>query len=178
MACETVGGHGQHCGVAPIITGRRMGARFEGTRMTSRRLTPEDAEATAKLHRASFDDRLPWLSGLHTSDEDRAFYTHVVFDQCEVWGTFEDGALIAFIAFREHWIDQFYVLPEHQGRGIGSALLALAQARFPKLQLWTFQKNEAARRFYEGRGFRVAEETDGSRNEEREPDIRYVWQRE
>lgn len=109
-----------------------MGARFEGTRMTSRRLTPEDAEATAKLHRASFDDRLPWLPGLHTSDEDRAFYTHVVFDQCEVWGTFEDGALIAFIAFREHWIDQFYVLPEHQGRGIGKCPPCLGASPLPQ----------------------------------------------
>jgi len=146
--------------------------------MTIRQLSPNDAPSAAQVHRASFDERLPWLSGLHTPDENLAFYTHVVFDQCEVWGSFEDDVLIAFIAFRENWIDQFYVLPEHQGRGVGSALLALAQARFPRLQLWTFQKNSAARRFYEDRGFVVAEVTDGSRNEEQEPDIRYVWQRE
>ncbi|MCG6113579.1 MAG: GNAT family N-acetyltransferase [Mesorhizobium sp.] len=145
--------------------------------MTIRQLTPNDAEAAAQVHRASFDERLPWLSGLHTPAEDRAFYTHVVFDQCEVWGSFKDDALIALIALRENWVDQFYVLPQHQGRGVGSALLALAQARFPSLQLWTFQKNEAARRFYEARGFMAAEETDGLRNEEQEPDIRYVWQR-
>jgi hypothetical protein len=34
-----------------------------------------------------------------------------------------------------------------------------------------------ARRFYERRGFVLTEETDGSRNEEREPDARYVWSR-
>ena len=66
--------------------------------MTIRQLTPNDAEAAARVHRASFDERLPWLSGLHTPEEDRAFYTHVVFDQCEVWGSFEDDALIAVIA--------------------------------------------------------------------------------
>jgi hypothetical protein len=43
--------------------------------------------------------------------------------------------------------------------------------------LWTFQKNVAARRFYEDRGFQAVEETDGSRNEEREPDVHYVWRR-
>jgi putative acetyltransferase len=146
--------------------------------MVIRQLTLADAEAAAKVHRASFDERLPWLAGLHTPEEDRAFFANVVFNQCEVWGSFEGDVLIAFIAFRENWIDQFYVLPDHQGRGAGSALLARAQCRFPLLQLWTFQKNAPARRFYERRGFRVAEETDGSRNEEREPDIRYVWQRE
>lgn len=146
--------------------------------MDIRQLTRQDAEAAARVHRASFDERLPWLAGLHTPEEDRAFYANVVFDECEIWGAFEGDTLIAFIAIREDWIDQFYVLPEHQGRGVGSALLAKAQALFPGLQLWTFQKNAAARRFYEARGFRVAEETDGSRNEEKEPDMRYAWQRE
>lgn len=146
--------------------------------MAIRQLVREDAADAARLHRASFEERLPWLAGLHTPEEDRAFYENVVFDECEVWGAFEGDVLIAFVAFRQDWIDQFYVLPEHQGRGVGSALLAIAQSRFPRLQLWTFQKNAAARRFYEGRGFRVAEESDGLRNEEREPDMRYVWQRD
>ena len=43
------------------------------------------------------------------------------------------------------------------------------------LQLWTFQVNEAARRFYERQGFVAAESTDGSGNEERSPDVRYTW---
>jgi len=40
-----------------------------------------------------------------------------------------------------------------------------------------FQRNARARRFYEARGFRLIEETDGARNEEREPDARYLWAR-
>ena len=82
-----------------------------------------------------------------------------------------------FIAFRDGWIDQLYVLPAHQGRGLGSALLEIAQERCPELSLWTFQRNAIARRFYERHGFVAAELTDGVRNEEREPDIRYVWRR-
>ena len=43
------------------------------------------------------------------------------------------------------------------------------------MQLWTFQQNDRARRFYEARGFEAVEFTDGSGNKERQPDVRYVW---
>jgi hypothetical protein len=41
--------------------------------------------------------------------------------------------------------------------------------------LWTFQTNTGARRFYERHGFVAVDETDGSANEERAPDVRYAW---
>jgi hypothetical protein len=47
-----------------------------------------------------------------------------------------------------------------------------------RLDLWTFQQNAAARRFYEGRGFKPVEMTDGSGNDERVPDVRYRWIRD
>jgi ribosomal protein S18 acetylase RimI-like enzyme len=43
------------------------------------------------------------------------------------------------------------------------------------LWLWTFQTNTGARRFYERHGFVAVDETDGSANEERAPDVRYAW---
>jgi ribosomal protein S18 acetylase RimI-like enzyme len=141
-----------------------------------RRLELSDMDAAAVVHRMAFDARLPWLAGLHTPAEDRAFFRDRVFAECEVWGCGRPN-LIGFIACREGWIDQLYVLPEHQVRGAGSALLDLAKTRFPSLQLWTFQRNAGARRFYEGRGFRVVRETDGRDNEEREPDLLYRWER-
>lgn len=45
------------------------------------------------------------------------------------------------------------------------------------LNLWTFQRNRRARRFYELNGFAAVRETDGSSNEEKEPDVLYRWQR-
>lgn len=134
-------------------------------------------DAVAIVHRTSFDERLPWLAGLHTPEEDRTYFRNAVFEECEVWGTFDGPTLTGFIAFRDGWIDQLYVLPAYQGHGIGSSLLEVAQARYPELNLWTFQRNDIARRFYERHGFTAAELTDGSRNEEREPDIRYIWRR-
>ncbi|TKT00249.1 GNAT family N-acetyltransferase [Streptomyces lasalocidi] len=63
-----------------------------------------------------------------------------------------------------------------RGRGIGDRFVSLARQRSPRgLTLWTFQVNEPAHRFYERHGFTAVEFTDGSGNEEREPDVRYEW---
>ena len=45
------------------------------------------------------------------------------------------------------------------------------------MRLWTFQRNQRARRFYERRGFRLVLLTDGADNEEKEPDALYEWRR-
>ena len=73
--------------------------------MILRRLTLDDMDAAARIHRAAFDDRLPWLSGLHTPDEDRWYFRERGFAECEVWGANDDATLIGFIAFREGWIE-------------------------------------------------------------------------
>ena len=58
--------------------------------------------------------------------------------------------------------------------GLGSRLIELAKPPRPAgLQLWTFVTNTGAQRFYRHHGFVVAETTDGSRNEEKAPDIRF-----
>ena len=135
-------------------------------------------DAAAGVHRTSFDHALPALAGPHTPDEDRWFYRERVFGTCEVWGAFDGAAMTGIVAFREGWIDQLYVLPMAQRRGVGSALLQVAQNTCDRLQLWTFQRNGPARRFYEARGFVLVRETDGAENEEREPDVLYLWMRQ
>ena len=90
---------------------------------------------------------------------------------------FDGAAMRGIIAFREGWIDQLYVLPTAQRRGVGKDLLQVAQNAFDRLQLWTFQRNAPARRFYEARGFALIQQTDGARNEEKEPDALYLWTR-
>jgi GNAT superfamily N-acetyltransferase len=148
-----------------------------GSGLSIRQLQLADMDAAAGVHRAAFDHALPWLTGLHTLEEDRWFYRERVFTGCQVHGAFEGDALTAIIAFRSGWIDQLYVLPEVQGRGVGSELLQVAKRACERLQLWTFQRNPKARRFYEARGFALVEETDGAGNEEKEPDARYLWTR-
>jgi putative acetyltransferase len=140
-----------------------------------RQLAIDDMDSAAVVLRMSFDEAFPDLTGLHTPDEDRWFFRERMFATCQLWGYFDGKELVGFIAFREGWIDQLYVLPSSQGRGIGTALLQVAQSKSGHLSLWTFLRNKNARRFYEKHGFVLVKETDGARNEEKEPDAMYSW---
>jgi GNAT superfamily N-acetyltransferase len=136
-----------------------------------------DMDAAALVYRTAFDHALPSLAGLHAPKEDQWFFRERVFRACEAWGAFDGTAMIGMIAFWDDWIDQLYVLPKAQGRGLGTELLQVAQRCFDHPQLWTFQRNVRARRFYEARGFVLIQETDGAGNEEKEPDALYRWTR-
>jgi len=55
-------------------------------------------------------------------------------------------------------IDEFYVIPQHRGLGIGAAMLAAAEAQFrtegcTNVALQLGRSNEAARKFYQQHGF-------------------------
>src|ERR1700676_324580 len=112
-----------------------------------RQLTIDDMDSAAVGIRRSFYQAQPTLAGLHTPDEDRWFFRERMFATCQLWGYFDEKELVGFIAFREGWIDQLYVLPSSQRRGVGAALLQVAQSKLAPLSLWTFQRNKGARRF-------------------------------
>lgn len=143
--------------------------------MKLRRATGADAQAIAIVLRTCFRVSLPFLPELHTAEEDLWFVREVMLVKDEVWVAEAADRIAGFIGFREGWIDHLYVHPDFQGQGIGPKLLAkplsLRQAR----RLWTFQKNTRARKFYEDRGFKLLKLTDGSGNEEKEPDALYEW---
>jgi len=149
----------------------------EPTPSPLRQATPADLATIAKIHRQAFFDAMPHMPVLHTPEEDLAFYTTQVFPKCEIWLAEIEGTIAGFIAHRAGWIDHLYLRPEHQRRGLGSVLLAKAQASHELLRLWAFQCNIRAQRFYEKHGFQRETETDGSGNDERQPDILYRWQR-
>jgi len=94
----------------------------------------------------------------------------------EVWVAEVDGEVVAYVRFTATWLDDLYVRPDHARAGIGSALLGLVTSLRPDgLGLWVFESNAPARAFYARHGFVEVERTDGSGNEEREPDIRLQW---
>jgi GNAT superfamily N-acetyltransferase len=144
----------------------------------SRRMAlAEDAGAIAWLHRAARAAAMPWLAVVHSPEEDLAYFRENVLPSADVKVAEADGVLAGFIARRDAWIDHLYIAPAFWRKGIGRQLLGPEMASAIRLELWTFQRNEGARRFYESHGFRAAEFTDGARNEECEPDMRYVWTR-
>lgn len=66
-----------------------------------------------------------------------------------------DGRLAGFLALclAEQRLDQLFVAPEAQGRGVGSALFDVAVARMPGgFWLSAHPRNHRARAFYERRG--------------------------
>jgi len=139
-----------------------------------RRAGADDVATVARLFRTVRRACLPYLPGLHTAAEDLDFFRDRAFAECEVWIAYAD-TIDGFIAFRNGWVDHLYVHPKQHRQGLGKALLALAMNTQAPLRLWVFQRNTAAISFYHARGFREIERTDGSRNEEREPDVLMVW---
>ena len=143
-----------------------------------RRARGDESDAVAALFRLSKETAMPYLPELHTADDDRAFFRERVFAECEVWIAERDGALAGFCAFRAGWVDQLYVRPDVQRSGVGAALLRKAKDANARLQLWAFQRNVDALRFYAAQGFALVRTTDGSGNEEREPDALLTWERD
>ena len=143
-----------------------------------RKASVDDVAAIARIHRLAFFNAMPQMPRLHTPEQDLAFFSEVVFPKCEIWLTQEAGTVTGFVAFRPEWVDHLYVHPEYQRRGLGSRLLQMAKRSAGFLRLWTFRCNTAARSFYERQGFAVERETDGRDNDEKQPDVLYVWRRD
>ena len=60
------------------------------TSLGIRELGMADMDAAAVVYRISYDDRLPWLAGRHTPEEDKAFFrTRIILDRLEVKGLIE-----------------------------------------------------------------------------------------
>jgi GNAT superfamily N-acetyltransferase len=137
-----------------------------------------DAEAIADVWLSSRQDALGQIPApVHSDDEVRRWIRFRLIAKLECWvAEAPDRELVGLLALEDGWVDQLYVRNRLQARGVGSALLEQAKRLRPDgLQLWTFASNLAARHFYEQRGFTATEQTDGADNEERAPDVHYVW---
>jgi ribosomal protein S18 acetylase RimI-like enzyme len=128
------------------------------------------------VHLDSRREAMPWLPVLHSREDTIAYFAGNVLLHEEVLVAEVNQLVVGFIALEGDHVDHLYIAPSYQGRGIGDKLLAMAKESHPDgLTLWTFQRNARARQFYEARSFVAAEFTDGSDNEEREPDALYTW---
>jgi GNAT superfamily N-acetyltransferase len=135
----------------------------------------EDADEISRLFLAS-KATLTFVPNVHTDEETFWFIANIVLRDQDVLVAVANGEIGGFIAMHADMVEHLYVRPDLLRRGIGSALLEQAKQRLPSgFRPWVFQENVPARRFYEGHGLRVIEETDGSRNEERTPDSLYEW---
>jgi ribosomal protein S18 acetylase RimI-like enzyme len=144
---------------------------------TIRRMEAAELEATVAVWRRSRWHAQPWLEERmgHTPEEDLRHFRDAVARDYEVWVAVEGERIAGLLAVGRGQVDQLYVDPDAQGRGVGAALLAKAKEILPGgLSLYTHQRNERARAFYERHGLRAVR-FGVSPPPESEPDVEYAW---
>ena len=140
---------------------------------------PEDFDAVTILWRISREKSLPEFQTAkgHFFYEDRGYFRDHILRENRVWVVEMDYRPVAFMAMRGDFVDQLYVHPDYQNRGIGKALLECARELSPEhVWLYTLQINTNARIFYEKNGF-LAEKFGISPPPESEPDVEYHWRK-
>jgi GNAT superfamily N-acetyltransferase len=136
---------------------------------------PGDGVAVADVFAAARAD-MRYLPELHSRREHVAFFSTRVLPSSHVTVAEAAGEVVAFSAVRDGWLEHLYVVPAHQGGGIGGVLLGRAKGESPAgLSLWAFAANQRAIAFYGRAGFAEVLRTDGSGNEERQPDVQMRW---
>jgi GNAT superfamily N-acetyltransferase len=141
---------------------------------------PDDTSAVSRVLVESRLAFLPYAPSAHSPPEVRQWVADHLIPTGTVHVAQVGAEVAAVLAMSEQsdygWIDQLYVLPGYNGRGIGSKLLLLAHTALRRpIRLYTFQANSGARRFYERHGYEAIQFTDGSSNEERCPDVLYEF---
>lgn len=144
--------------------------------VTLRPAHPDDAVALTDIFLTAILFAVPGLPLAHTREEIIIWLRSKQIPERVVTVAETQGGPVGFVASEAGWIHQLFVAPGVHGTGVGSVLLdtVLSTARKP-IRLWAFQRNTLARAFYERRGFSADLFSDGSDNEERTPDVRYVW---
>lgn len=141
-----------------------------------RRARLRDADAISDVWLRSFAAALPTVRVTHSDAEVRRWIREVVIAQQETWIITVDDEVAGMMSIVDSDIDQLYLDPDRRGQGLGGLCISHAKSRRPgRLGLWTFQVNASAIQFYRRHGFQETQRTDGSRNEEHEPDVRMEW---
>ena len=140
---------------------------------------PEDFDAVTILWRVAREKSLPEFQNAkgHFFFEDQNYFRDHILKDNKVFVVERDQHPIAFMAMKDDFVDQLYVHPDYQNRGVGKALLDYARQLSPEhVWLYTLQINVNARAFYEKNGF-VAEKFGISPAPENEPDVEYHWRK-
>ena len=140
-------------------------------------MKPEELEPVVRIWIRSREAAQPWLEArmAYPPADTLRHFREVIAAENEVWVAVAGGARVGFLALRAGFVDQLYVEPAAQRRGVGSALLDHAKRACPQgLALFTHQANTRARAFYERHGLQPVA-FGVSPSPECEPDVRYAW---
>jgi ribosomal protein S18 acetylase RimI-like enzyme len=136
-----------------------------------------DAEGITHVLIRARQQALAYLPQLYSDDQILQWIKSGVMENETVWVADAGGQVIGFLSFVGDKLNHLYVEPSYQRKGVGQALLEIAKANSPHLLLFTFERNQTARSFYEKHGFNAIRFGDGSHNEEHEPDVLMEWRK-
>lgn len=119
-------------------------------------------------------DATPWMPKIHTAQDHQKFGIWII-QATEVTVARIEGDVAGFIARRACEVHSLYIADGQRNRGIGTRLLEHAKSVQDHLELWTFQANDGARRFYAQHGFVEDKQSDGQGNDEKLPDVHMIW---
>ena len=145
--------------------------------MKVRAYRPDDLDATVALWYRSWTSTFPDLRHPQSFNEWKTRFQQKILTSSTTWIAEIEGVIAGFMTIVEQdgYIDQLFVDPDFQGRGIGSGLMELAKRLSPGgLSLHTLQQNVSARTFYEKLGFKAG--AVGVNRVNGQPNIEYHWE--
>ena len=130
------------------------------TQFTLRQATDEDFPRCLDIRNEAMREYIEQIRGWDEDYEERRFRRNFQPDKTRV--ILSDDSVIGFLGVREEddalYVAQVYLVPEHRGRGIGTALMREVLAEGRPVVLKVTKMNTGARRLYERLGFRVERE--------------------
>ena len=142
--------------------------------ITLRDVAPDDVAAVADVLKQATRLAYVFMPWTHTDESFGEFVAAMIPEWSSVRVAVAEGTVVGFACLHGDYLDQLFVAPAWQGKGIGSRLLDDTKRLQPLgFHLHTFEKNQAARRFYEARGLVACGH--GFSEQEQEPDVMYRW---
>jgi GNAT superfamily N-acetyltransferase len=145
-----------------------------------RNATIKDVNSIANVYLRSRKELVTFAPLIHTDESIHQWIRNILLTEEQVIVAEEKGIIIGMMSLINDegmgWIRQLYIHPDSVGQGIGALMIKKAKSILGSpIQLYTFQENMGARRFYERHDFRTINFDDGSGNEENCPAVLYEW---
>lgn len=120
--------------------------------MKIRKYKEEDMERLLEIWLESSSIAHDFL-GLDQLKEQKNLIRDTYLPMAETWVVEEDGEIQGFISLLDHYVGGLFLHPDQQGLGIGRRLIEKAFQEKGFLTVGVYEKNLAARKFYERMGF-------------------------